>query len=126
MAKTAAARKGDHFEGTTLLPYLRDQLGGQVCRPRTSGHGEMGDFGGIPGWALQAKAYSDVLRGIREGLDGAEAQRQTSGATYCAAIVKRPRIAAPERQLFVMELGWAIPIIRETAHWGALAGEGAA
>jgi hypothetical protein len=117
MTKTAAARKGDHFEGQTLLPYLRDQLGAQVCRPRTSGLHEIGDFGGIPGWTIQAKAYTDLARGIREGLDGAALQQQVSGTTYAAAIVKRARHAAPERQLFVMELGWAIPLIRESADW---------
>jgi hypothetical protein len=127
MAKTATARKGDHFEGGVLLPYLRDQLGAQVCRPRTSGHGEIGDFAGIPDWTFQAKAYTDMLRAIREGLDGAAAQRLVAGTTYAAAIVKRPRITAPERQLLVMELGWGIPLIRETARWEALdVGEGAA
>jgi hypothetical protein len=119
--KTSAARKGDYYESQVLLPYLRDQFGPQVVRPRTSGEHETGDFGGIPGWTFQAKCYGDMLRGIRDGLAGLERQMAVTGTPYGGLIVKRVGKAAPERQLFVMELDVAVPVIRETARWEATA-----
>lgn len=124
--KTAAARKGDHYEGQVLLPYLRDQLGPQVVRPRAGEPHDRGDFGGIPAWTIQAKCFGDMLRAIRDGLVGLESQMVVTATPYGGVIVKRVGKTAPERQLFVMELGPAVQVIRETARWDLIDAGGAA
>lgn len=123
MAKTPAAIKGDTFEGRLLLPYLRDEFGGQVARPRTSGINDIGDFTGIPGWTFEAKNYVDLARAVRDGLADLDAEQANAGTTYGAVIVKRHGKTDPAEQLFIMRLGAAVPLIRETAHWDTLARE---
>lgn len=120
--KTRAATKGDEFEARCLLPYLRDQLGGQVARPRTSGINDIGDFSGIPGWTLEAKNYTDLARAVRVGFADLAVEQANAGTPYGAVIVKRYGKADPARQLLVMELGQAVAVIRETAHWDRLKG----
>lgn len=119
---TRSAQKGNQFEGGVLLPYLRDQFGGHIARPRTSGVNDIGDFTGIPGWTLEAKSYTDLARAVRDGFADLEVEQANAGTPYGALIVKRHGKAAPERQLFVMELGQAIAVMRETACWDRLRG----
>lgn len=111
---TSAARKGNGFE-STLLSYLRAQLGPQVTRPRPGEPHDRGDFGGVPGWTLEAKCYADQLRAIREGLADLAVEQANAGTRYGAVIVKRRGIVDPARQLFVMELGQALPLVAASA-----------
>lgn len=115
--KSSGARKGDHFEGQVVVPFLRDHLGPQVCRPRAGAERDLGDIAGIPDWTFQVKNFTDLMRAVRDGFPGLAAQQANARTTHGALIVKRYGKAAPERQLFVMELGAAIEVIRETARW---------
>lgn len=114
---SASARKGNTYESSCLLPYLRDQFGPQVTRPRAGGIHDRGDFAGIPDWTFEAKCYGDTLRAIRNGLADLVLEQAHAGTRYGGVIVKRVGVTDPARQLFVMELGAAVPVIRETAAW---------
>jgi hypothetical protein len=104
--------KGDAFE-RLIAGYLRDELGPHITRPRAGEPHDRGDFGGIPGWTIQAKCYADMLRAIRDGLHDLEAEQATTATPYGCAIVKRLGVTAPGQQLAVMTLERLVPIMRE-------------
>lgn len=122
---TPSARKGNWFE-RVITGFLRDHFGAHLSRPRAGAAKDLGDLAGIPGWTFELKAYTDVMRAIREGLAELDVEKANAGTPYGAVIVKRVGKADPAEQLFIMRLGDAVPLIRETAHWDVLAGEGAA
>jgi hypothetical protein len=123
---TPSAAKGNAFEGQVIVPYLRDQFGPHISRPRAGAAHDLGDIAGIPGWTLELKNYTDLMRAVRDGLADLDVEQANAGTRYGAVIVKRRGKTDPGEQLFVMRLRDAIEVIRETAHWEALAGEGAA
>jgi hypothetical protein len=122
---TPSARKGGTME-RSIVGYLRDWFGAHLSRPRAGAAKDLGDVAGIPGWTFEIKAYTDVMRAIREGLTELDVEKANAGTRYGAVIVKRVGKTDPGEQLFIMRLRDAIPIISETASWEALAGEGAA
>ena len=122
---TPSARKGSNFE-RSIVGYLRDWFGSHLSRPRAGAAKDLGDLAGLPGWTIEIKAYTDVARAIREGLAELDVEKANAGTPYGAVIVKRVGKTDPAEQLFLMRLGDAIPLIRETAHWDTLTEEGAA
>ena len=112
-----SARKGDVFE-RAVVGYLRDQFGPHLTRPRAGARSDRGDIAGIPGWTFELKCYTDLARAAREGLAELAVEQATAGTPYGAVILKRFGVTAPARQLVVMELATAVPVIRETATWG--------
>lgn len=123
---TPSARKGAHFEGQVIVPYLRDQFGPHLSRPRAGAARDLGDVAGVPDWTFELKAYTDLMRAVREGLADLAVEQANAGTTHGALIVKRRGVTDPAKQLFVMELGAAVPVIRETARWDLMARDGAA
>lgn len=119
---TRSARKGNHFEGQVIVPYLRDQLGPHLSRPRAGAARDLGDIAGVPGWTFELKAYTDLTRAVRDGLADLAIEQANAGTPYGAVIVKRVGKTDPAKQLFVMELGPAVQVIRETARWDLIEG----
>lgn len=117
---TRSARKGNTFESQLIVPYLRDQFGPHISRPRAGAAHDLGDIAGIPDWTFEAKNYTDLMRAVRDGLADLEVEQTNAGTRYGALIVKRRGTTDPARQLFVCTLGNAVPFIRETARWEAL------
>ncbi len=68
----------------------------------------------MPAWTFELKCFADMLRGLREGLHDLVVEQANTQTPYGAVILKRVGIGDPARQLFAMELGAAIPLIRET------------
>jgi hypothetical protein len=122
---TRSARKGNNFE-RSIITYLRDWFGAHLSRPRAGAAKDLGDLAGVPGWSFELKAYTDVMRAIREGLAELDVEKANAGTPYGAVIVKRVGKTDPAEALFIMRLGDAVPLIRETAKWELLAEEGAA
>ncbi len=116
---TPSARKGNNFE-RLVVTYLRDQFGAHLSRPRCGAAKDLGDIAGVPGWTFEAKSYANLTSGIREGLKDLEVEQANAGTPYGAVILKRHGTTDPTRQLFLMELGPATQIIRETATWDAM------
>jgi hypothetical protein len=116
---TPSARKGNNFE-RAIVDYLRDQFGAHLSRPRAGAAHDLGDVAGIPGWTLELKCYTNLARAVTDGLHDLHVEQANAGTPYGAVIVKRVGKTDPARQLVVMELGAAIPVIRETATWEAM------
>lgn len=110
---SSAQTRGDSFE-RSIVGYLRDELGQHLTRPRCGETHDRGDISGVPAWTFELKSYTDMMRGIREGIAELANEQATAGTPYGAAIVKRARITDPAHQLFVMRLGDAVPLIRES------------
>lgn len=91
---SAAKAKGTKWE-TDLVRSLSAFFGGRYgLAPRRvaqEGFQDTGDIHGIEPFIGQAKAWKSWEAAIREGLDGAEAQRTRAGAAYGVALVKRAR-----------------------------------
>lgn len=122
---TRSARKGSTFE-RQIVDHLRGEFGAHLSRPRAGAAHDLGDIAGIPGWTLELKAFADLARGAREGLADLAVEQANAATPYGAVILKRRGTTDPTRQLFLMELGPAVAVIRETAHWDVLARDGAA
>lgn len=112
-----SAQKGNDFESRLILPYFRDQFGRHVSRPRSGAARDLGDLAGVPGWTFELKCYADLARAVRDGLAELAVEQANAGTPYGGLIVKRRGSTDPARQLFLCELGAAVPLIRETAHW---------
>lgn len=91
MTLTATGRraKGDRAE-REVLGLLRDHLGDHLVRARLEGANDHGDITGLGCCAIQVKNYADVSRAMREGLQGAAAQKANAGLQWGAAFVRRP------------------------------------
>lgn len=102
--------KGTRWEGD-VVALLKD-AGLKVYKPRQEGFRDVGDIHAPP-FALQAKAYADVVSGLREGLNGAVVQvgHAGEGFEYGAAVVKRPRKGTGEGY-FVMRLSDAARLMK--------------
>lgn len=109
-----SARKGDTFERSTV-DYLRTHLGAHLTRPRPGAIHDRCDIAGITDWTLEVKCYTDTLRAIRDGLADLAAGMANTHTRHGAVIVKRRGITDPARQLFVTELGLAVPLIHATS-----------
>lgn len=89
MANPAKA-KGTRWE-TEVVRYLISR-GVPAYRVAQTGRLDVGDIHGVDPFVGQAKAYRDVLAGLREGLDGAREQAaRVSPEALPVAFVKRPR-----------------------------------
>lgn len=110
---SSAQTRGDTFE-RAIVAYLRDQLGNHLTRPRYGETHDRGDISGVPAWTFELKSYTDTLRAIREGIAELADEQAVAGTPYGAAIIKRARVTDPADQLFVMRLGDAVPLIRES------------
>jgi hypothetical protein len=118
-----SAAKGDAFE-RLIISYLRDEFGNHLSRPRAGATHDLGDIAGIPDWSFELKCRADLHDAVRLGLNDLAIEQANAGTTYGAVIVKRVGKTDPARQLFVCELGAAIPLIRETARWDVLSEAG--
>lgn len=86
---TGRRAKGDRAE-REVLGFLRDHLGDHLVRARLEGENDHGDIAGVGRCAIQVKNYQDVSRAMREGLEGAAAQKANAGLMWGAAFVRRP------------------------------------
>lgn len=93
--------KGTAFE-TAIYRFLQ-AAGLFAYKPRQEGHKDIGDVH-VPPFVIQAKAYTDVLAGIREGVEGARVQKGHAGMPFGVAVVKRPRKPVEDAYV-VMRLG---------------------
>lgn len=102
--------KGTRWE-SDVTALLRD-AGLKVYKPRQEGFRDVGDVHAPP-FVLQAKAYADLVTGLREGLKGALVQvaHAGEGFEYGAAVVKRPRASTGEGY-FVLRLSDAARLMR--------------
>lgn len=102
--------KGTRWE-SDVTALLRE-AGLKVYKPRQEGFRDVGDVHAPP-FVLQAKAYRDLVAGLREGLSGAVVQVEHAGEgfEYGAAVVKRPRAATGEGY-FVLRLDDAARLMR--------------
>ena len=107
------AAKGDNFE-RLLVEYLRAELGPHLTRPRCGATDDRGDIAGIPGWTVEAKCWADPWKAISQGLLELEIEQANAGTRHGLLVVKRPRVAAPERQLAVMSLAGAAVLMADT------------
>lgn len=105
--------KGARFE-VLIANYLRPLLGDHLVRPRAGAARDRGDIAGVPRWTFELKNIADPVQAVNDGLRDLRVEQDNAGTDFGAAIIKRRRIAEPERQLFVMELGPAVPLIAET------------
>lgn len=105
---SAQKRKGTAFE-TAVLRFLRD-AGLYAVKPRQEGHRDVGDIWAPP-FVIQAKNYSDLLAGIRAGVDGYQVQRSNAGMPFGVAVVKRARKPVEDAYV-VLRLGDLPDLIR--------------
>jgi len=94
-----AKAKGTKYERDLvrgLAGFFAGRHGLEPRRVAQSGRLDTGDLHGISPFIGQAKAYRDIVAGLREGLDGAELQKVRAGEPYGVAFVKRPRKATGE------------------------------
>jgi len=80
--------KGTRWE-TAVTRFLRD-AGLYAYKPRQEGFRDVGDIH-VPPFTLQAKDWKDLAGALREGTDGARAQRIHAGLPFGAAVIKRAR-----------------------------------
>lgn len=89
LSATGRRAKGDRAE-REVLALLRDHLGDHLVRARLEGTNDHGDIVGLPSCVVQVKNYADVARAMREGLEGAAAQKANADVLWGAAFVRRP------------------------------------
>ena len=80
--------KGTRWE-TAVMRFLRD-AGLYAVKPRQEGFKDVGDIHAFP-FVVQAKDYTDLLAGIRAGVDGYQVQRANARLPFAVAVVKRAR-----------------------------------
>lgn len=86
---TPAKRKGDRYE-LELARQIADLTGWRVRRKLGAGRADdTGDLDGLPDCCAQVKAYTDVTRAIREGLDDLYLQHIHAGCTHAVLFVRR-------------------------------------
>jgi len=82
-------RRGDKAE-LEIARILHDLTGDDVKRKLGAGRAEdTGDLHGLTDTTAEVKSYTDVLRGIREGLDDLEAEHANAGTPYAVLFVRR-------------------------------------
>jgi hypothetical protein len=82
-------RKGDTAE-RELAHQLSNLLGFTVRRKLGAGRtDDTGDLDGLPACTAQVKNYADVLRAIREGLEGLDQQQRNADTTHGVLFVRR-------------------------------------
>jgi Holliday junction resolvase len=114
---TPSSAKGAAFE-RLIIDYLRQHCGAHLARPRAGAARDLGDVAGIPGWTLEIKCRTDLHEAVSRGLRELALEQANAGTPHGALVVKRRGVGAPERQLFVTELGTALPLILSTNHRG--------
>jgi hypothetical protein len=83
-------RKGDSAE-REIAGILTDQLGGLVRRRLGAGRrDDTGDLDGLPGTTVEVKAYADITRAVREGLDDCVSEQTNAGTPFGVAFIRRP------------------------------------
>src|SRR5262245_45151148 len=109
MVTTPAKRKGDRTE-LEAARLLADLTGWPVRRKLGAGRtDDTGDLDGIPDTTIQCKAYTDVIRAIREGLPELRVQQTNAGTPFAALIVRR----RGGRWMACMELDQLATLLRE-------------
>lgn len=105
--------KGTKFE-SALVAHLAERWGvmgaGLGLVPRRvaqSGALDTGDLHGLGPFVAQAKAYKDLVTGLRVGVDGAVVQAQRAGARFGVAFLKRPRKGIGETYAVMRLDDWA-------------------
>lgn len=96
MANPAKA-KGTAFE-SAIVAHLTERFGGAgralglvPRRVAQAGALDTGDVHGVSPFVIQAKAYKSLADGLREGVDGVQAQHVRAGEPFGVAVIKRPR-----------------------------------
>ncbi len=103
-------RKGDAGE-REVAKELADRLGLPVRRKLGAGRkDDEGDLEGVPGWTLETKSYTDVLRAINDGLADLAREQANAGTTFGAVLVRR----RGGRWIAVMDLDGLATVMRET------------
>lgn len=109
---TASKRKGDAHE-RNVVDYLRSKLGQHVARLLAGAEDDRGDISGVPGFTLELKSYKDIATGLRNGMADLAIEQRNAGTRWGAVILKRPRVAAAEKQYVVMELDQFVDLLGE-------------
>jgi len=111
----AAKQKGTAYETAlvrSLSGFFAGRHGLEPRRVAQSGRLDTGDLHGLSPFIGQAKAYRDIVAGLREGLDGAEAQKVRAGEPYGVAFVKRPRKSTGQGYAVLTVETWARLLLR--------------
>lgn len=86
----AAKRKGDAAE-REAAKLLSDLLGVPAERKLGAGRKEdTGDIYGVPDTVIQVANYRDITLALRRKLDDCPIQQERAGATFGAAMIRRP------------------------------------
>lgn len=86
----AAKRKGDNAE-RELAKILCDHLGVNVRRKLGAGRrDDTGDLEGLGNVCIEVKAYADIARAVREGLDDLEREQVNGASPFGVLFVRRP------------------------------------
>lgn len=111
----AAKQKGTAWETALvrgLSGFFAGRHGLEPRRVAQSGRLDTGDLHGLSPFIGQAKAYRDIVAGLREGLDGAEVQKVRAGEPYGVAFVKRPRKSTGQGYAVLTVETWARLLLR--------------
>lgn len=107
--------KGTRWE-TAVTRFLRE-AGLYAYKPRQEGFRDVGDIHAPP-FTLQAKDWKDLAGALREGSDGARAQRANAGLPFGAAVIKRARRPVEDAYV-VIRLGDFPALVRAVQAGGA-------
>ena len=112
---SAAKQKGTKWETDlvrSLGSFFADRFGLKPRRVAQEGFADTGDLHGLSPYIGQAKDWRSWESAIREGLDGAEAQRVRAGEPYGVAFVKRVRRPVAGGYAVTTIATWARTILR--------------
>ncbi len=112
---SANKAKGTRWETAlvrALGAFFDGRLGLKPRRVAQEGFSDSGDLHGISPYVAQAKDWRSWQAAIREGLDGAEAQKARAGEPYGVAFVKRARRPAGGGYAVQTVATWARVLLR--------------
>lgn len=93
---TPSKAKGDAFERAVVAHLNEWEFAAHAERRKAGMTDDRGDIVGAWDLAVECKNYSDVARGLREGLDGLDEKRKHSKVRTAIAVVKRARKPADQ------------------------------
>lgn len=96
----------------SLGNFFRGRHGLEPRRVAQEGYLDTGDLHGLDPFVAQAKDWRSWQDAIREGLDGAEAQRARAGRAYGVAFVKRARRSVGQGYAVTTITTWARVLVR--------------
>jgi hypothetical protein len=104
----SALERGKRAE-REVVALIAEQTGWTVRRRLAGRVDDVGDLEGLPECCVQIKSYTDIARGLREGLEGLAAQTVLAGASYGVLFLRR----RGGRYAVVMEPETLFTLLRE-------------